>query len=77
MTLTSSRALQGGVGEATVRLPSEVGVRVEARGGLGQINAEGLQKQGDSYANDAYGDSEVTLDVDIQGGVRQINLEVI
>jgi hypothetical protein len=27
--------------------------------------------------NDAYADSEVTLDVDIQGGVGQINLEVI
>jgi hypothetical protein len=69
--------IRGGVGEATVRLPSEVGVRVEAKGGLGQINAEGLQKEGDSYLNDAYGDSEVTLDVDIQGGVGQINLEVV
>ncbi len=69
--------IRGGVGEATVRLPSEVGVRVEAQGGLGQINAEGLQKQGDAYVNDAYGDSEVTLDVDIKGGVGQINLEVV
>ena len=65
------------MGEATVRLPGEVGVRVEAQGGLGQINAQGLQKQGDSYVNDAYGDSDVTLDVDIKGGVGQINLEVV
>jgi hypothetical protein len=50
---------------------------VEARGGLGQINAEGLQKQGDSYVNDAYGEFRVTLDVDIQGGFGQINLEVV
>jgi N-terminal domain of toast_rack, DUF2154 len=70
-------SIQGGVGRATVLLPSEVGVRAEARGGLGQINAEGLQKEGDVYVNDAYGDSEVTLDVDIQGGVGQINLEVV
>jgi hypothetical protein len=70
-------SIQGGVGRATVRLPSEVGVRVEAQGGLGQINAEGLQKEGEAYVNDAYGDSEVTLDVDIQGGVGQINLEVV
>jgi hypothetical protein len=27
--------------------------------------------------NDAHGDSEVTLDVNIQGGVGQINLEVV
>jgi hypothetical protein len=65
------------VGQATVQLPSEVGVRVEAQGGLGEINAEGLQKEGEAYVNDAYGDSEVTLDVDIQGGVGQINLEVV
>jgi hypothetical protein len=54
-----------------------VGVRVEAQGGLGEINAKSLQKEGEAYVNDAYGDSEVTLDVDIQGGVGQINLEVV
>jgi hypothetical protein len=70
-------SIQGGVGQATVQLPSEVGVRVEAQGGLGEINAEGLQKEGEAYVNDVYGDSEVTLDIDIQGGVGQINLEEV
>jgi hypothetical protein len=60
-----------------VQLPSEIGVRVNAEGGLGQINAEGLQREGDAYVNDAYGDSDVTLDVDVRGGVGQINLEVV
>ena len=69
--------IQGGVGEATVQLPGEIGVRVNAEGGLGEINAEGLQREGDAYVNDAYGDSDVTLDVDVQGGVGQINLEVV
>jgi hypothetical protein len=41
-----------------------VGVRVEARGALGQINAEGLQKEGKAFVSDAYGDSEITLDLD-------------
>ncbi len=70
-------SIQGGVGEATVMLPSEVGVRAKAQGGLGKINAEGLQKVGNAYVNDAYGESEVTLRVDIQGGIGQINLEVV
>ncbi len=70
-------SIEGGVGEATVLLPSEVGVRARAEGGLGKINAEGLQREGDSYVNDAYGDSDATLDIDIQGGVGQINLEVV
>jgi len=69
--------IQGGVGEATVLLPSEVGAQVSVEGGLGKANAEGLQKEGNSYVNDAYGDSEVTLDVDIQGGVGRITLEVV
>ena len=69
--------IQGGVGEATVLVPSKAGVRVRADGGLGKINAEGFQREGDAYVNDAYGDSEVTLNVDVQGGVGTINLEVV
>ena len=56
---------------------SAVGARVRAEGGLGKINAEGLQREGDPYVNDAYGASDVTLDVDVRGGVGQINLEVV
>jgi len=70
-------SIQGGVGEATVLLPSEVGVQAKAEGGLGTINAEGLQKEGEAYVNDAYAKSGVTLRVDIQGGVGEINLEVV
>ena len=70
-------SIQGGVGEATVELPSEVGVKAKAQGGLGKINAEGLKRVGDSYVNDAYGESDVTLNVEVQGGVGEINLEVV
>jgi hypothetical protein len=69
--------IEGGVGEATVLLPSEVGVKAKAEGGLGKINAEGLKREGDSYVNDAYGESDVTLSVDVKGGVGEINLEVV
>ena len=70
-------SIEGGVGEATVLVPSEVRVRVRAEGGLGKINAGGFQREGEAYVNDAYGDSEVTLDVDVRGGVGTINLEVV
>jgi hypothetical protein len=70
-------SIEGGVGEATVLVPSEVGVRVRAEGGLGKINAEGFQREGEAYVNDAYGDSDVSLNVDVQGGVGSINLEVV
>jgi N-terminal domain of toast_rack, DUF2154 len=70
-------SIQGGVGEATVELPSDVGVKAKAEGGLGKINAEGLKKVGNAYVNDAYGESDVNLNVDVQGGVGEINLEVV
>jgi hypothetical protein len=70
-------SIQGGVGEATVLLPSEVGVKAKAQGGLGKINAQGLKRVGDSYVNDAYGESDVNLSVEVQGGVGEINLEVV
>ena len=70
-------SIQGGVGEATVMLPSEVGVRAKAEGGLGKINAEGLTREGNSYVNDAYGNSDVILEIDVEGGVGEINLEVV
>jgi predicted membrane protein len=70
-------SIEGGVGKATVLLPSEVGVKAKAEGGIGKINTEGLQKVGDSYVNEAYGESDVILRVDVQGGVGEINLEVV
>ena len=70
-------SIQGGVGEATVLLPSEVGIKAKAEGGIGRIDAKGLKKEGDSYVNEAYGSSDVTLEIDVQGGIGQINLEVV
>ena len=48
-------------------MPSEVGVRVRAENGLGKIYAEGFQREGEAYVNDAYGDSDVSLNVDVRG----------
>jgi hypothetical protein len=71
-----SARINGGVGRATIRLPREVGVHVNAQGGIGTINAPGFQRNGDAYVNDAYGKSHVTLNLDVQGGVGEIELEL-
>jgi hypothetical protein len=68
--------IQGGVGRATVRLPSEVGVRASAHGGIGAIHVQGLKKDGDAYVNEAYGKSPITVNVHVEGGVGEINLEL-
>ncbi|GAH53814.1 unnamed protein product, partial [marine sediment metagenome] len=33
--------------------------------------------EGNSYVNDAYSESEVTLSIKIQAGVGEINLEIV
>jgi hypothetical protein len=72
-----SAVVRGGAGELTMLLPSQIGVRVNAQTGLGRVNADGLRRQGDAYINDAYGDSDVSLEVNVSGGVGQINLKAV
>ncbi len=69
--------LQGGIGQTTLRLPKDIGVHVTVNKALGRINAGGLSQQGDAYVNEAYSKSDVTLEINIQAGVGQINLEVV
>jgi hypothetical protein len=67
--------ITGGVSSLTVRLPSSTGVRVEISG-ISRVNASGLVKEGNAYVNDAYGKSEVTLDIFIEAGLGEVNLEL-
>ncbi len=66
--------VRGGVGEAEIRLPKDVGVFAKAQGGIGSINTTGLHREGDRYVNDAYDRSKVTIHLDIQGGIGAITL---
>lgn len=65
---------QGGVGKATLHLPRDIGVRVKAEGGLGTVRADGFSRNGDVYTNSAYGKSRVNLNVNIHGGIGEIDL---
>ncbi len=66
--------IKGGVGNAVILLPEDVGVRVHATGGIGSVNAGGLKRNGNEYSNDLYGKSPVTVRLDISGGVGNIEL---
>lgn len=66
--------VHGGVGEAVVHLPSDVGVEAEAQGGLGSIEASGFQHEGNRYYNRAWEDAKVRIHLDIHGGVGSIRL---
>jgi len=64
--------IHGGVGNATVRLPSGVGIVADARGGIGNIEAEGLERHNGRWVS--HEDSKVTIHLDIRGGVGNITL---
>ncbi len=67
-------SIHGGVGEATIYLPSGVGVIADAKGGIGGVNARGLRNRDGRYVNDEYGHAKVTLRLDVRGGIGAINL---
>lgn len=69
-------SIDAGAAIVTVRLPREIGVRVEVEPGPHTIEAQGLAQDGDVYTNDAYGVSEVTLQINLEAGIGQITLEI-
>ncbi len=66
--------VRGGVGEATIYVPREVGVYADASGGIGGIDARGLRQEGHHYINDAYEKAKVKIHLDVRGGVGAIHL---
>jgi hypothetical protein len=66
--------VRGGVGEATIYLPKSAGILANASGGLGGIQVTGLHKEDGHYVNDEYAKAKVKINVDVRGGIGQINL---
>jgi hypothetical protein len=64
--------VNGGVGEARIHLPRNVGIEARAQGGIGSVDASGLQHDGGRYYNST--SSPVTIHLDVQGGVGNIKL---
>lgn len=66
--------IRGGVGEADIRLPRDVGVSATAQGGIGEVHTEGLRREGAHWVNDAYDTSKTTIHLDVRGGIGEIHL---
>ena len=66
--------IHGGVGNAMVRLPAGVGIVAYARGGIGNIDAEGLERHNGRWVSAKHENAKVTLHLDIRGGVGNITL---
>ena len=70
----SEISITAGVGAITVRVPEHPGVRIDTERGLTNLDASGLRRSGDGYVNDAWGDTDTELRVEISAGIGQIRL---
>lgn len=68
--------IQAGLGQVGLLLPNTVCVRVGIDSGIANVNAAGFSMQGGSYVNAACGESDITLRIDIDAGVGNIDLEL-
>lgn len=66
--------IHGGLGSIDLAIPDDVGVRLEINSGLGEVNVSGLRVDGNVYTNDAYGNSEVTLNIRIDQGAGSVTI---
>jgi D-alanyl-D-alanine carboxypeptidase len=66
-----------GAAKTTLKLPANVGVRVEIESGPNMIETTGLTRDGNIYTNAAYGVSEVTMQINMEPGIGQIILEEV
>jgi hypothetical protein len=67
--------IKAGIGDTLLRLPQNAGVDVQSTVGLGSVHRHGLAWDGQAYTNALYGQSAVTLDIIVEGGMGKINLE--
>ncbi|HMF77287.1 MAG TPA: toast rack family protein [Bryobacteraceae bacterium] len=66
--------INGGVGQANLKLPTGVGIWAEAKGGLGSIHVSGLEKRGNHWENDLYDKAKVNVRVQVHGGIGEIRI---
>jgi hypothetical protein len=66
--------ITAGVGELTLHLPDDVGVQVKIEGGVANVETVGLWRFEDAYVNDAYGETEIELDIAVTTGIGQVSL---
>lgn len=67
-------SVRGGVGQAVLHLPQDVGIWAEAHGGIGHIEVQGLSKKGNHWENTSYDQAKVNVHVKVEGGIGQIQL---
>jgi hypothetical protein len=66
--------LKMGVGQSTIILPKDVGVRIKSTKGIGHADFEGFISEGNGvYVNEAYENADVKIDVNTELGIGEAN----
>jgi hypothetical protein len=68
--------IKAGVGKLTLILPADVGVRVKAQAGLGRVNAGKLKAEDDAWVNEAWGKTNTSVRVEVEGGIGEVELRL-
>jgi hypothetical protein len=66
--------ITAGVGSVTLRLPDNVGVRVETQGGLSNVEVSDFELVDDAYVNDALGQAQIELHIQVTTGIGNLRL---
>ncbi|MDH4139428.1 MAG: toast rack family protein, partial [Coriobacteriia bacterium] len=73
-----SGRVETGAGRITVRLPKDVGVRITGyQEGVGEFSADGFEVDGRALVNDAYGVSDVTIELQVVRGIGETVFELV
>lgn len=66
--------IEGGVGEIDIDVPRELGVRVDADKGIGELDFDGFRKTDNGWVNEAYRSDDTALVLEIDVGVGSIEV---
>jgi hypothetical protein len=73
---SANARILAGASQVTLRLPRSIGVRV-CPGELHRGNMGGLQEQEGCYVNPLYGQSDITLDIDLDLGLGKLDIRQV
>lgn len=69
--------IKGGIGELTVKLPSDIGIKLNIIGGLGDISAPKFKMVDNNFTNALFGKTKASLYLKIIGGIGDINIQMV
>ena len=67
--------INAGIGEITIIVPKDMGVKVSVTGFLGSVDTPNYHKDGKEYSNSLYGETKYSIDLAIKGAIGTISIE--